>query len=58
MADINLKHLLAMATISNTTNTTYNDALTTFKNAYAGESFNPDKDQRLIFAQWLSLIHI
>ena len=52
MADINLKHLLAMATISNTTNTTYNDALTTFKNAYAGESFNPDKDQRLIFAQW------
>ena len=41
-----------MATISNTTNTTYNDALTTFKNAYAGESFNPDKDQRLIFAQW------
>ena len=52
MADINLKHLLAMATISNTTNTTYNDALTAFKNAYAGESFNPDKDQRLIFAQW------
>ena len=52
MADINLKHLLAMATISNTTNTTYNDALTTFQNAYAGESFNPDKDQRLIFAQW------
>ena len=41
-----------MATISNTTNTTYNDALTAFKNAYAGESFNPDKDQRLIFAQW------
>lgn len=52
MADINLKHLLAMATISNTTNTTYNDALTAFQNAYAGESFNPDKDQRLIFAQW------
>ena len=52
MADINLKHLLAMATISNTTNTTYNDALTTFKNAYAGESFGTDKDQRLIFAQW------
>lgn len=52
MADINLKHLLAMATISNTTNTTYNDALTAFKNAYAGESFSPDKDQRLIFAQW------
>ena len=52
MADINLKHLLAIATISNTTNTTYNDALTAFKNAYAGESFNPDKDQRLIFAQW------
>lgn len=52
MADINLKHLLAMATISNTTNTTYNDALTALQNAYAGESFNPDKDQRLIFAQW------
>ena len=52
MADINLKHLLAMATISNTTNTTYNDALTAFKNAYAGESFGTDKDQRLIFAQW------
>ena len=52
MADINLKHLLAMATISNTTNTTYSDALTAFQNAYAGESFNPDKDQRLIFAQW------
>ena len=52
MADINLKHWLAMATISNTTNTTYNDALTAFQNAYAGESFNPDKDQRLIFAQW------
>ena len=52
MADINLKHLLAMATISNTTSTTYSDALTAFKNAYAGESFNPDKDQRLIFAQW------
>lgn len=52
MADINLKHLLAMATISNTTNTTYNDALTAFQNAYAGESFSPDKDQRLIFAQW------
>ena len=52
MADINLKHLLAMATISNTTNTTYNDALTAFQNAYAGESFNPNKDQRLIFAQW------
>lgn len=52
MADINLKHLLAMATISNTTNTTYNDALTAFQNAYAGESFGPDKDQRLIFAQW------
>lgn len=52
MADINLKHLLAMATISNTTNTTYNDALTAFQNAYAGESFGTDKDQRLIFAQW------
>ena len=52
MADINLKHLLAMATISNTTNTTYSDALTALQNAYAGESFNPDKDQRLIFAQW------
>lgn len=52
MADINLKHLLAMATISSTTNTTYNDALTAFQNAYAGESFNPNKDQRLIFAQW------
>lgn len=52
MADINLKHLLAMATISNTTSTTYNDALTAFQNAYAGESFGTDKDQRLIFAQW------